>query len=179
MGVPQPAGHLGTSPVAIEKTPRYAWVILAVTYLASICAPLGQFKVTAIASEIIGTYGLGYAEFGMLMTCLAIIGAILAFPAAFICRRIGLRATCAIALGCIIVGGLVEVPCQKRNATAASIALVSAQIALSGVQNLISFDEAVAVMDEVGRGLPFELRESALGGIAAAPSACAWCNACC
>ncbi len=109
MGVPQPAGHLGTSPVAIEKTPRYAWVILAVTYLASICAPLGQFKVTAIASEIIGTYGLGYAEFGMLMTCLAIIGAILAFPAAFICRRIGLRATCAIALGCIIVGGLVEV----------------------------------------------------------------------
>ena len=62
---------------------------------------------------------------------------------------------------------------------AASIALVSAQIALAGVQNLISFDEAVAVMDEVGRGLPFELRESALGGIAAAPSACAWCNACC
>lgn len=109
MGASQPAGHLGTSPTAIEKTPRYAWVILAVTYLASICAPLGQFKVTAIAGEIIGTYGLNYAEFGMLMTCLAIIGAILAFPAAFICRRIGLRATCAIALGCIIVGGLVEV----------------------------------------------------------------------
>ncbi len=84
-----------------------------------------------------------------------------------------------LGLVCDPVGGLVEVPCQKRNATAASIALVSAQIALSGVQNLISFDEAVAVMDEVGRGLPFELRESALGGIAAAPSACAWCNACC
>ena len=101
--------HLGVAMEPIQKTPRYAWVILAVTYLASICAPLGQFKVTAIAGEIIGTYGLGYAEFGMLMTCLAIIGAVLAFPAAFICRRIGLRATCAIALGCIIVGGLVEV----------------------------------------------------------------------
>lgn len=109
MGAPQDVGRLGTSPTVIEKTPRYAWVILAVTYLASITAPLGQFKVTAIAGEIIGTYGLGYAEFGMLMTCLAIIGAILAFPAAFICRRIGLRATCAIAMGCIIVGGLVEV----------------------------------------------------------------------
>ena len=102
-------GEYGTAPEAIEKTPRYAWVILAITFLASICAPLGQFKVTAIAGEIIGTYGLNYAEFGMLMTCFAIIGAILAFPAAFICRRIGLKATCAIALGCIIVGGLVEV----------------------------------------------------------------------
>ena len=54
----------------------------------------------------------------------------------------------------------------------------SAQIALSGVQNLISFDEAVAVMDEVGRGLPPELRETALGGIAKAPSACAFCAGC-
>lgn len=80
-----------------------------------------------------------------------------------------------LGLVCDPVGGLVEVPCQKRNATAASVAFVSAQIALSGVQNLISFDEAVAVMDEVGRGLPPELRETALGGIAKAPSACAFC----
>ena len=109
MSMTENAIHLGIASDPIQKTPRYAWVILAVTYLASICAPLGQFKITAIAGEIIGTYGLGYAEFGMLMTCLAIIGAILAFPAAFICRRIGLRATCAIALGCIIAGGLVEV----------------------------------------------------------------------
>lgn len=63
-------------------------------------------------------------------------------------------------------------------AAAASVAFVSAQIALSGVQNLISFDEAVAVMDEVGRGLPPELRETALGGIAKAPSACAFCAGC-
>ena len=80
-------------------------------------------------------------------------------------------------LVCDPVGGLVEVPCQKRNATAAAMALVSAQIALAGVGNLVGFDETVAAMDSVGRALPFELRESALGGIAAAPSACAWCAA--
>ncbi|RDB63770.1 serine dehydratase [Gordonibacter sp. 28C] len=80
-------------------------------------------------------------------------------------------------LVCDPVGGLVEVPCQKRNATAAAAALVSAQIALAGVGNLVGFDETVAAMDAVGRALPFELRESALGGIAAAPSACAWCAA--
>lgn len=81
-------------------------------------------------------------------------------------------------LVCDPVGGLVEVPCQKRNATAAAAALVCAQMALAGIANLVDFDETVAVMDAVGRGLPFELRESALGGIAAAPSACARCGAC-
>ena len=58
---------LGTSPIDVVKTPRYAWVILAITYLASITAPLGQFKITAIAGEIIGAYGLNYASFGMLL----------------------------------------------------------------------------------------------------------------
>lgn len=41
----------GTSPEEVVKTPRYAWVILAITYFASITAPLGQFKVTAIAGR--------------------------------------------------------------------------------------------------------------------------------
>ncbi len=101
--------HDGTAVDKLNKTPRYAWVILVITYLASITAPLGQFKVTAIAGEIIGAFGMNYAQFGMLMTCMAIIGAILAFPAAFICRKIGLRATCVVAMLCVIVGGLMEV----------------------------------------------------------------------
>lgn len=109
MGNSVEATEHGTAPVEVMKTPRYAWVILAITYLASITAPLGQFKVTAIAEQIIGAYGLNYATFGMLMTCFAIIGAILAFPAAFICRKIGLKATCVLAMACIIVGGFVEV----------------------------------------------------------------------
>lgn len=92
-----------------EKTPAYAWVILAITYLASVAAPLGQFKVTAIAGQIIGSFGMTYTQFGMLMTCLAVIGAVLAFPAAFICRKLGLKKVCIIALACVIAGGLVEV----------------------------------------------------------------------
>lgn len=83
--------------------------------------------------------------------------------------------TCLMGLVCDPVGGLVELPCQKRNATAAATALVCAQIALADIGNLVDFDETVAAMDAVGRALPFELRESALGGIAATPSACAWC----
>lgn len=78
-------------------------------------------------------------------------------------------------LVCDPVAGLVEVPCQKRNASGAAIALVSAQIALAGIGNLVDFDQTVEAMRKVGRSLPFELRESALGGIAATPAACAWC----
>ena len=80
-------------------------------------------------------------------------------------------------LVCDPIAGLVEAPCQKRNATGVANALVSAQMALAGIENLVSFDETVAAMYAVGRSLPFELRESALGGLAATPSARA-CSAC-
>lgn len=83
-----------------------------------------------------------------------------------------------LGLVCDPVRGLVEVPCQKRNASAAANALVSAEIALAGVENLVDFDETVEAMRLVGCSLPFELRESALGGMAATPSACAYCAAC-
>lgn len=81
-------------------------------------------------------------------------------------------------LVCDPIGGLVEVPCQKRNAAGAATALVSAEIALAGITNLVDFDETVDALYKVGRALPFELRESGLGGIAAAPSACSWCSDC-
>ena len=73
---------------------------------------------------------------------------------------------------------MVEAPCQKRNATGVANAIVSAQIALAGIGNLANFDETVEAMRRVGNSLPFELRESALGGLAATPSACAFCEGC-
>ena len=86
--------------------------------------------------------------------------------------------TSMMGLVCDPIAGLVEEPCQKRNAAGAAIALVSAQIALAGIGNLVDFDQTVEAMRKVGRALPFELRESALGGIAAAPAACAYCPGC-
>ena len=81
-------------------------------------------------------------------------------------------------LVCDPVAGLVEVPCQKRNAAGAAAAITGADIALAGIDNLVGFDETVEAMYAVGRSLPFELRESALGGLAATPSACAFCESC-
>ena len=83
-----------------------------------------------------------------------------------------------LGLVCDPVGGLVEYPCQNRNAAGAANALVAAELALSGVGQLIPFDEMLDTMYQVGRRLPAELRETALGGCAATPSACQRCGGC-
>ena len=81
-----------------------------------------------------------------------------------------------LGLVCDPVGGLVEYPCQSRNAAGAANALVAAQLALCGVGQKIPFDEMLEVMSAVGRAMPPELRETGLGGCAAAPSACGLCG---
>ena len=83
-----------------------------------------------------------------------------------------------LGLVCDPVGGLVEVPCQNRNAIGVAAAFSSAQLALSDIGHLVPFDEMAATMYDVGRSLPAALRETALGGIAQAPSARAACAAC-
>ena len=81
-----------------------------------------------------------------------------------------------LGLVCDPVEGLVEYPCQNRNASGAANALVAAQVSLSGVKQLIPFDEMLSINYRVGRGMPAELRETALGGCALSPSACAACS---
>ena len=83
-----------------------------------------------------------------------------------------------LGLVCDPVGGLVEYPCQSRNAAGVANALVAAELALSGVPQLIPFDEMLQAMYQVGRRLPSELRETALGGCATTPTACARCGGC-
>lgn len=86
-----------------------------------------------------------------------------------------------LGLVCDPVGGLVEVPCQNRNAIGVAAAFTSAQLVLSGVRALVPLDEMAAVMLSVGHALPSTLRETAKGGIATAPSAlnaCARCGMC-
>jgi len=83
-----------------------------------------------------------------------------------------------LGLVCDPVGGLVEYPCQNRNAAGVANALIAAEIALSGVEQLIPFDEMLSAMYRVGRYLPAELRETALGGCATTPSACERCGGC-
>ena len=72
---------------------------------------------------------------------------------------------------CDLVQGIVEIPCHTRNAVAASSAFVCADLILGGYGNPIPLDETIDAVYEVGKMLPCELKVTALGGLALAPSA--------
>jgi L-serine dehydratase len=76
-----------------------------------------------------------------------------------------------LGLICDPIGGLVEIPCIYRNASAAMQALAAAEMALAGLDFPVPADEVIDVMGEVGRRMPVAYRETAQGGLAATPTA--------
>jgi L-serine dehydratase len=115
--------------------------------------------------------------------CQAEVGTASAMAAAAVAQLMGADPrTCLAAAGtalgnllglvCDPVGGLVEVPCQARNAAGVSNAFTAAHLALAGAALPLPFDEVVAAMRAVGDALPASLRETARGGLAACPSVC-------
>jgi len=73
-------------------------------------------------------------------------------------------------LVCDPIAGLVECPCQKRNAIGATNAMICADMALAGIESIIPFDEVVETMARVGRQLHPNLKETARGGLAITPT---------
>lgn len=141
------------------------------------------FNAAAIGIIIVKNATVSGAEGG----CQAETGAAAAMAASAVCELMGASpkqcldaASTALknimGLVCDPIAGLVEAPCQKRNAIGAANALVSAEIALAGIPSIIPFDESVLAMYKVGKALPFELRETALGGVAATPTGCSLCR---
>lgn len=76
-----------------------------------------------------------------------------------------------LGLTCDPVGGLVEVPCIKRNVSGAVNAAVSSQMAMAGIQSAIAPDEVIDSMRRIGRLLPACLKETSQEGLAITPSA--------
>ncbi|MCR5650871.1 MAG: L-serine ammonia-lyase, iron-sulfur-dependent, subunit alpha [Lachnospiraceae bacterium] len=76
-----------------------------------------------------------------------------------------------LGLVCDPVGGLVEIPCIKRNATGVMLAFSCADMVLAGIRSKIPADECLDAMRAVGDALPDSLRETAKGGLAATPTA--------
>ncbi|WP_134700324.1 L-serine ammonia-lyase, iron-sulfur-dependent, subunit alpha [Ammoniphilus sp. YIM 78166] len=75
-----------------------------------------------------------------------------------------------LGLVCDPVAGLVEVPCVKRNAMGAAIAMTAADMALAGIKSAIPTDEVIDAMYRIGCSMPTALKETALGGLAATPT---------
>jgi L-serine dehydratase len=114
--------------------------------------------------------------------CQAETGTAAAMGAAAVCWAAGgsnEQVSTAVALAlqgmlgliCDPIGGLVEIPCIYRNASAAMQAIAAAEMALAGLDFPIPADEVIDVMGEVGRRMPVAYRETAMGGLAATATA--------
>ena len=86
------------------------------------------------------------------------------------CHAVAMALKNLMGLVCDPVAGLVEVPCVKRNVIGAVNAIAAADMALAGIESRIPVDEVIDAMGEVGRRLPVEFRETALGGLAVTPT---------
>ncbi len=76
-----------------------------------------------------------------------------------------------LGLVCDPVGGLVEVPCVKRNVIGAVNALSAADMSLAGIESRISPDQVIDAMRQVGEQMHPSLKETGEGGLAATPDA--------
>lgn len=79
-----------------------------------------------------------------------------------------------LGLVCDPVAGLVEVPCVKRNAGAAAVAMTAAEMALAGIESAIPVDEVIDAMSAVGNAMSCTLKETAQGGLAVSPTGLEW-----
>lgn len=73
----------------------------------------------------------------------------------------------SLGLSCDPVGGLVEIPCVKRNAFYAAHAIVAAELALSGIKSVISLDGIIEAMSKTAEEMTRALKETSSGGLAA------------
>ncbi len=160
------AGACGVLPAALfsaQEEKGYSDEML----VSALFTAAGVGRVIAQKAGISGAEGGCQAECGtasaMAAAALTELGG--GSPEACACAA-GLAIMNLMGLVCDPVGGLVEVPCVYRNVMGVSCAMVSANMALSGVELIISTDEIIDAMRRVGRQLPTSLRETGEGGCA-------------
>ncbi len=136
----------------------------------------------AVAGMIGAMIGKGASLSGAECGCQAECGSASAMAAGCVCflknysSRVILNAAALalknhLGLTCDPVAGLVEVPCVKRNAFAASSAILSAELSCAGIKSIIPFREVIEAMYQTGKMIAPALRESAQAGLACTTTA--------
>jgi len=138
--------------------------------LQALYVSAGIGAVIGYRASIAGASGGCQAEIGTASAMAA--GALTALrggDAAQIGHAVAMALKNLLGLVCDPVAGLVEVPCVKRNVIGAVNAVSCADMALAGITSRVPVDEVIDCMGDVGRRMPVEFRETALGGLAATP----------
>ena len=164
------AGSCGVVPAVLlplcEREHYTQHELLEALYVAS-----GIGAVIAYRASISGAAGGCQAEIGTASAMAA--GALVSLRGGTneqIGHAVAMALKNLMGLVCDPVAGLVEVPCVKRNVIGAVNAISAADMALAGIESRIPVDEVIDAMGEVGRRMPVEFRETALGGLAATPT---------
>lgn len=164
------AGSCGVVPAVLlplcEREHYTQHELLEALYVAS-----GIGAVIAYRASISGAAGGCQAEIGTASAMAA--GALVSLRGGTneqIGHAVAMALKNLMGLVCDPVAGLVEVPCVKRNVIGAVDAISAADMALAGIESRIPVDEVIDAMGEVGRRMPVEFRETALGGLAATPT---------
>ena len=133
-----------------------------------IAGAIGQ--AVATKASIAGAAGGCQAEIG---TASAMGAAALCYlgggDAQAVCHAAAIAIKAMLGLVCDPIAGLVEVPCVKRNAAGAVIAMSSADMALAGIRSAVPPDEVILAMREVGDKMDVSLKETGVGGVAGTP----------
>ena len=133
-----------------------------------VAGAIGQ--VVAAKASIAGAAGGCQAEIG---TASAMGAAALCYlgggSAQAVCHAAAIAIKSMLGLVCDPIAGLVEVPCVKRNAAGAMIAMSSADMALAGIRSAVPPDEVILAMREVGDKMDVSLKETGVGGVAGTP----------
>jgi MFS family permease len=93
----------------MAKSPHFLsspWLMLFIVLLASVAAPLNQFKVPPVMPLLMEAFRQPVGAAGLLMSVFAITGGILALPAGFIFQRLGIRATGSLAILTLALGAM-------------------------------------------------------------------------
>jgi predicted MFS family arabinose efflux permease len=88
------------------ETPTYAWVIVVVVYLASFAQAMMLNKVPPMIPILKDAFDVSLGTTGLLLSVFGLTSFILALPAGMITQRLGLKTTGSMALGLLVLGGL-------------------------------------------------------------------------
>lgn len=126
----------------------------------------GIGNVIAERASIAGAAGGCQAEIGTSSSMAAGALAYLRGGDEYIADAAALAMKNMLGLVCDPVGGLVEVPCVKRNAAGAMNALCAADMALAGIKSAIDVDKVYDAMRQIGEMMDKDLKETGKAGLA-------------
>ena len=163
------AGSCGVVPaVLLSLQERFSYSDEEMTKALLVAAGIGG--VIASRAFIAGAAGGCQAEIGSASAMAAGAAAYLqGGDMDTVCHAAAMALKNLLGLACDPVGGLVEVPCVKRNVIGATSALTATDMALAGIRSKIPPDEGIDAMRSIGVAMPSCIKETGKGGLAMTP----------